>query len=86
MGSNTVRSKSVLEEVAAMDINQLLLSSIEIENTLTTLYSRAIMIRILAAWPETRDISPEVIGHHHVLLQLLKVQKLGRLYPFLSYI
>lgn len=67
----------MLEEVAAMDTNQLLLSSVQIENTLTILYSRAIMVRILAAWQEEQDMSSKVVGHHHMLLQLLKVRLLG---------
>eukprot|EP00952_Eustigmatos_sp_NYUAD-ZCMA_P012392 49842-Eustigmatos_ZCMA.PRE.1 len=43
------------------------------ETTLAMLYARATVVKVLASWPEDKELTASQIGHHHVVLQLIKV-------------
>lgn len=69
----SLRSKAIVAEVAGMDLVQLVTSSFQMETTLAILYARAILIRCFSSWPQGTPLDQTMLGHHHLLLQLMKV-------------
>jgi hypothetical protein len=68
-----VRAKHILSEVASMDATQLLSASLQMETTVAILYARATLLKVFMAWGEEESLDPGALGHHHLLLQLVKV-------------
>lgn len=56
-----------------MELAQLVTASFQIETTLAILYARAILIRCFSSWPQGTPLDQTMLGHHHLLLQLMKV-------------
>jgi len=71
--STSLRSKTIMSEVANMDLVHLITASYQIETTLAILFARAILIRAFASWPPERPLDQNMLGHHHLLLQLMKL-------------
>lgn len=77
---SSTRIKAIVSEVAGMDLEQLLSSSLQTETTLAILYARASMVKVLTAWPmdstaedKGLKLNTDLLGHHHMLLQLIKI-------------
>jgi hypothetical protein len=56
-----------------MDHAQLLSTVQRMETSLAILHARAAILKVLVSWPHECDLDWMLLGHHHLLLQLIKV-------------